>query len=74
MQAWNGLASPGARWPALPDLTAWQDWTRAWRAQLLAQPPARQPRARHGKALKSNALRKFGLRSTAGAATNGISP
>jgi uncharacterized repeat protein (TIGR03837 family) len=39
MQAWNGLASPGARWPALPDLTAWQDWTRAWRAQLLAQPP-----------------------------------
>jgi uncharacterized repeat protein (TIGR03837 family) len=43
MQAWNGLASPGARWPALPDLTAWQEWTRAWRAQLLAQPPlARQ--------------------------------
>jgi uncharacterized repeat protein (TIGR03837 family) len=34
-RAWNAL--PGARWPGLPPLQAWQPALQAWRKRLLAQ-------------------------------------
>ncbi len=34
-RAWNGL--PGAAWPGLPPLSAWQPGLTAWRQRLLAQ-------------------------------------